>query len=85
MMQVALLLESTRSGAPMRWISWGILASGAVAWVVAMVEGLAGWWTRRAQKRLEMFCASWALMTPLLDNYGRHRIMANIVVGYRRA
>lgn len=81
MTQVVPPLGSTRSVDWVRLISWEIQALVAVLVAAAVVEDLAGWWTRRGQKTLEMSCASWAPMPPLLDNYGRDQIIMNIIAG----
>lgn len=69
---------STRSDAWAGLMLWEIRALTAVLVTAAVVEDLAGWWTRRAQMMLEMSCASWAPMTPLLENCGRHQIIMDI-------
>jgi hypothetical protein len=84
-MQVALLHGLKRTGVRVRSISWAILALAAALLVVAMVEDLAGWWTRLEQKTLVMFYASWAPMTPFLDNFVIHQVLVDIIAGFRRA
>lgn len=77
--QVVLLLGSMRPDARVRLVSWETRVVAAILVAAAVVEDLAGWWTRRGKKMLEMFCASWAPMTPLPYNYGRHQIFGNII------
>lgn len=77
--QGVLLLGSMRPDARVRLISWETRVLAAVLVAAAVVEDLAGWWTRRGKKMLEMFCASWAPMTPLPYNYGRHQMFGNII------
>lgn len=81
-MQVVPLLGSMRFDARVRLISWENRVLAAVLVAAAAVEDLAGWWTRRGQKMLEMFCASWAPMTPLPDNYGVHQIFRHIIAAF---
>lgn len=78
-MQVVPPLGSMLSDAQVHLFSWESRVLVAVLVAAAVVEDLAGWWTRRGQKMLEMFCASWAPMTPLPENYGRHQMFGNII------
>lgn len=77
--QVVPLLGSMGPDARVRLISWETRVLAAVLVAAAVVEDLAGWWTRRGKKMLEMFCASWAPMTPLPYNCGRHQMFGNII------
>lgn len=66
--QVVPPLGSMRPGTRVRLMSWETRVLAAVLVAAVVVEDLAGWWTRRGKKMLEMFCASWAPMTPLPES-----------------
>lgn len=81
-MQVVPPLGSMRFDARVCLILWENRVLAAVLVAAAVVEDLAGWWTRRGQKMLEMFCASWPPMTPLPDNCGIYQMFRNIIADF---